>query len=62
MWKLNTFEGEKIFYEAELIDFIKKLCLENMQNNELYGICEVCVHGKINMAQRILELIQENEG
>lgn len=62
VWRVETATGEvKTWYEQELIDFIKKLCLENMQNDELYGICQACVHGKASMAQRILDIIQEAE-
>lgn len=46
MWKLNTFEGEKIFYEAELIEKIKAICLRR----------------PYQALDKILDIIQENEG
>ncbi len=58
MWRINTFEGEKIFYEAELIEKIKQIALTNCLT------CGECKHGfKFEQCgyNDILELIQENE-
>ena len=50
MWKVNNYQGEQIWYEAELIEKIKNICEVNM-------LCE----GGCPYLQDILELIQENE-
>lgn len=41
----------KVWYEAELIERIKKECQEAYDNNDKF----------YNLAQRILEIIQENK-
>lgn len=51
MWRINKNGKEQVWYEAELIERIKKECKECYQNNVKY----------YGLALKILELIQENE-
>lgn len=63
MWRINTFEGEKIFYEADLIEQIKAICKNTCAQNDCdYGECYGCRHINEEAAiKRILMIIQENE-
>ena len=58
MWRINTFEGEKIFYEAELIEAIRLKC-----KNELCYNTQPCEYNYWveQFAKTILDLIEENE-
>ena len=54
MWTLETFEGKKTWYEAELIDKITKRC------NMFKGIFNYD-KSAVFVAQEILDLINEYE-
>lgn len=52
MWQTADYKGDTVkWYEAELIERIKKECKECYQNNVKY----------YGLALNILEMIQENE-
>ena len=51
MWRINKNGKEQVWYEAELIEQIRKECKNYYQNNVKY----------YGLALKILDLIQENE-
>ena len=65
VWKLENHEGVKYWYEAELIEKIKAECQEAIDTyvrEQFYeDDCDKFL-GESFMAQRILDLIEENEG
>lgn len=59
MWRINNYQGEQIWYEAELIDAIKLKC-----QNELCYNTQPCEYNYFveQFAKDILDLIQSYEG
>jgi len=64
MWKLKTYKGEQTYYEAELIEKIRKECKEAMETYDKEQFyeddCDI-FEGEAIMANRIMEMIQEFE-
>ena len=55
MWKINTYKGERVYYEAELIEMIKNRC-KTLESVFDYN------KGAVFVAHDILDLIKSYEG
>ena len=64
MWRVNNYQGEQIWYEAELIDAIRKECQEMAEPciECKHLDCENCVFDTGGLAERVLEHIKSYEG
>ena len=62
MWKLKTYKGEQIYYEAELIEKIKEICKKTCNYNDncdSYSCYECKFIDEEAAIKRILDLIKD---
>ena len=57
-----TRTGKQVWYEAEIIDRIKTICKEAMDNFECEEVSGAVSMGKCSMAQSIIYIIESYEG
>lgn len=65
MWRVNNYQGEQIWYEAELIERIIRECQEAMETYDKEQFyeddCDI-FEGEAIMANRIMTIIQNYAG
>lgn len=55
-WVLDTFEGTKVWYSADVIEKIKKAC----EQNEKDSFCYDCIY-EGGIAKKVLQIIESED-